>query len=133
MSNPETNLPSRYEIRTLGPEHAEWAGAIVAHSNIFHSTVFPVIYPDNKTARFNAATRFGQYLLEHQINSGLSLGIFDKEYQYRRADSAATGGKFYWDVEDDQATAEELLEAMDFPLVSVALAYDGKNPLDMEK
>lgn len=27
------DLPARYEIRTIGPEHAEWAKAIVMHSN----------------------------------------------------------------------------------------------------
>ena len=34
------------------------------------------------------------------------------------------------DVESDGAS---LLQQMDFPLVSVALSYDGSNPLDMQR
>lgn len=126
-------LPSRYEIRPLGPEHAQWASAIVAHSNIFHSAVFTLAYPDDKTARFNALMKGASYLLDHQINSGLSYGVFDTEFQYKRPESVAQGGKFYWDPEDNTITGEELIEAMDFPLVSVALSYDGLDPLDMNK
>lgn len=128
MTNP-TNLPSRYEIRKLTPEHSQWAGAIVCHSNLFHSTIFTHVYPEAKGARFNNMFREISYLVDHQIGSGLSLGVFDKEYQYRKAESASTNGKFYWDPENEYS-GEELLEAMDFPLVSVALSYDGIDPLD---
>lgn len=132
-TNTGTYLPARYEIRQLGPEHADWAAAIVIHSNVFHSTVFSVLYPDNQAARFNAAMKAAGYLIDHQINSGLSFGVFDKEYQYKQAGSAAAGGKFYWDAENarDDVTGEDILAAMDFPLVSVALAYDGVDKLDM--
>lgn len=129
MTNP-TNLPSRYEIRKLAPEHSQWAAAIVCHSNLFHSTVFPHVYPEAKGARFNNMMKEAGYLVDHQISSGLSLGVFDKEYQYRKADSATTNGKFYWDPENNDHSGEELLEAMDFPLASVALSYDGIDPLD---
>lgn len=129
MTNP-TNLPSRYEIRKLDLEHSQWAAAIVCHSNMFHSTVFPHVYPEGKTARFNNMLKAADYLVDHQINSGLSLGVFDKEYQYKRAESASTNGKFYWDSENNDVSGDELLEAMDFPLVSVALSYDGADSLD---
>ncbi|KKY31166.1 hypothetical protein UCDDA912_g08889 [Diaporthe ampelina] len=129
MTNP-TNLPSRYEIRKLSLEHSQWAGAIVCHSNLFHSTIFPHVYPEGKGARFNNMMREVTYLVDHQISSGLSLGVFDKEYQYRRAETASTNGKFYWDPENNDYSGEELLEAMDFPLVSVALSYDGIDPLE---
>lgn len=131
-SNAEFVLPARYEIKQLGPEHADWAAAIVCHSNAFHSTVFPVVYHD-KTARFNAAMKAAGYLVDHQIKSGFSYGVFDTEYQYKRPESAAAGGKLYWDAETarDDATGEEILAAMDFPLTSVALAYDGVDKLDL--
>lgn len=128
-----SQLPTRYEIRQLKPEHAQWASAIVIHSNAFHSTVFSVTYPENKTARFNAAMKTADYLVNHQIESGLSFGVFDKEYQYRREGSAATQGKFYSELDNDDLTGDEILEAMDFPLVSVALAYDGFDKLDMSR
>ncbi|CAN8102463.1 unnamed protein product [Discula destructiva] len=128
-----SDLPSRYEIRRLDPQHAQWAAAIVIHSNAFHSSVFPVVYPDAKGARFNKAMKACEYLIDHQINSGLSYGVFDKEFAYKKTGSAATHGKFYWDPENDELTGSGILEAMDFPLVSVALAYDGFDALDMSR
>lgn len=128
-----SELPARYEIRQLTPEHAQWASAIVIHSNAFHSTVFSVTYSENKTARFKAAFNAADYLVNHQIESGLSFGVFDKEYQYRREESAATQGKFYWDQNDESLSGSEILDAMDFPLVSVALAYDGFDKLDINR
>lgn len=128
-----TNLPSRYEIRVLGPEHIDWAAAIVMHSNIFYSTVWPIVFPEKKTARLMAGQKAADYLIRHQIDSGYSLGVFDTEYKFKRPASAATGGKLYWDLEDESSNAEQLLEQMDFPLVSVALAYDSINHLDMAK
>lgn len=127
----ETGLPSRYEIRTLGPEHIDWADAIVCHSNMFSSPVWPILLPENKTGRCYGMFKAANYLVRHQIDSGLSLGVFDKEYQFKRPESAATGGKLYWDLDNEAADRSELLEQMDFPLVSVALAYDASNPLDM--
>lgn len=100
---------------------------------MFCSTVFPHIYPEDKTKRFNNMMRAADYLVEHQVQSGMSFGVFDLEYEYKRPQSAATGGRFYWDPEDDTVTRDELIEAMDFPLVTVALAYDGFNTVDMEK
>lgn len=68
--------------------------------------------------------------MEHQVASGFSFGVFDKEYEYKRPESRATEGKLYWDVTDMSATRESLLAGMDFPLVSVAMSYDIVNRLD---
>ncbi|KAJ5213055.1 hypothetical protein N7449_000224 [Penicillium cf. viridicatum] len=125
------SLPPQYEIRVLGPEHEEWARGICIHTNLFHSPLWPVVYPKNKTHRTYQAFRHSHYLIKHQIDSGKSLGIFDKEYQFKRPESAATGGKLYWNLEDENATESDLAEQMDFPLVSIAMAYDGIDELDM--
>ena len=74
-----------------------------------------------------------EYLITHQISSGLSYGVFDTQYVYKRPESSATEGNVYFDLSDNNASAEDLLSQMDFPLVSVALSYDGSNPLDMAK
>ncbi|KAK6088539.1 hypothetical protein SCUP234_00419 [Seiridium cupressi] len=132
MANP-AGLPSRYEIRTLGPEHVDWAKAIVIHSNVFVSPVWPAIYPEKKTTRAYAGYKAADYLVEHQINSGLSLGLFDREYVYKRPESKATSGKLWWDLSDESPDGDKLLEQMDFPLLSVALAYDGINHLELPK
>ncbi|KAH8774505.1 hypothetical protein F5883DRAFT_546917 [Diaporthe sp. PMI_573] len=129
----ERELPPRYEIRTLGPEHADWATAIVMHSTAFASPVWSKIYPEDKTGLCYNLFKHGAYPMNHQVNSGLSLGIFDKEYTFKRPESAATGGALYWDTDDGAAGETALLEQMDFPLVSVALAYDSFYPIDATK
>ncbi|KAF2732584.1 hypothetical protein EJ04DRAFT_578236 [Polyplosphaeria fusca] len=139
-SNP-SSLPPRYEIRKLGPEHSDWAQAIVIHSNILHSPVWPVLYPTALTARLHAGKKNAPYLIDHQITSGLSYGVFDTQYVFKRPESAATGGALYWDENEEgvqetqgkDAESARLLQQMDFPLVSVALSYDSIDALDMEQ
>jgi hypothetical protein len=110
-----------------------WAAAIVIHNNMFHSPVWPVIYPDEKTKRAQQGMAAADYLIRHQIESGMSFGIFDKQYDYKRPESALTQGKLYWDPNDIKSDGASLQQQMDFPLVSVALSYDGFNPLDMQR
>lgn len=126
------SLPSRYEIRTLGPEHAEWARAIVMHSTCFASPVWSKmqVYAEGKTALCYRLFRATVYLMDHQVRSGLSLGIFDREYEFRRPESAASEGMLHWNLDDDTADEATLRDQMDFPLVSVALAYDSFFALD---
>lgn len=139
-SNP-SSLKPRYEIRKLEPCHTDWALAIVTHSNLLHGPLWSKLYPDNVTERLHRSMPVGVYLVEHQINSGLSFGVFDTEYVFKREESRATGGKLYWDekepgVQEEQGRAAEgkrLLEQMDFPLVSIALAYDAWDKMDMAK
>ena len=126
-------LTSRYEVRQLKPEHAAWAAAIVCHSNIFHSPVWPLAYPEDKVKRLYAMFNNCDYLLNHQIDSGMSFGIFDLEYKYKRPESAATGGKLYWNEKELDIDPPTLLKQMDFPLCSVAMAYDGINELEFPK
>ncbi|ETS82346.1 hypothetical protein PFICI_04222 [Pestalotiopsis fici W106-1] len=126
----DTGLPPRYEIRTLGMEHLDWCKALIMHSNVFGSPIWAIVYPENKTHRLYETYHAIDYLVRHQLESGLSLGIIDKEYVYKKPESAATGGRLYWDLKNENVEEDELLEQMDFPLVSVALAYDGFNKLD---
>jgi hypothetical protein len=126
-----TDLTPRFEIRRLGEEHVDWVRAIVMHSNLFYSPVWPHVYPEGLTKRAYGCYRTGEYLVRHQIASGMSFGVFDKEYQFKRPESAKTGGALYWDENDLNATKEQLLEQMDFPLVSIAMSYDGASHLDI--
>lgn len=134
-SDNPSNLPPRYEIRQLTQDHVEWAQAILLHSNMYHSPIWPLIYPEHRSKRIFDGLGPTTYLVEHQIASGMSFGVFDTEYKFRRPESEATGGALYWHELKDSldATSEELLERMDFPLASIALAYDGIHPLDMAK
>jgi len=126
-------LPARYEIRKLTTEHMDWIAAICVHSNLYCSPVWSVLYPDNKPERLYAGLRAADYLMRHQVESGMSFGVFDKEYKFKRPESAATGGRLYWDETHTDITGDELLAQMDFPLVTIAMAYDGINPLDMAR
>jgi hypothetical protein len=126
-------VPEGFEIRKLEREHAPWVAAIVAHSNIWCSPIHAVTHPDNKAARSYLTKKGAEYIIYKAIETGLSFGMFDLNYKFRRPESAATGGKLYWDEANTDATSEELLEQMDFPLASVALAYDGVDPFDLTK
>jgi hypothetical protein len=74
-------------------------------------------------------------VLLHCLQSGLSYGIFDKEYRFKRPESVATGRAIYWheidshDPSIEEAGRQRLLGAMDSPLVSFALSYDKAVPL----
>lgn len=131
--NPARDLPDRFEIRRLSAEHVEWAASIVSHSNVFRSPVWSVCYPNGKSARAVDCLHTADYLCRHQVNSGMSFGVFDKHYKFKRPESAATGGKLYWDSEGAGATEDQLIEQMDFPLVSVAMSYDLFEPFDMSR
>src|SRR3569833_651170 len=126
----ESRLPARYEIRTLEPKHSDWANALVMHSTAYSSPVWSKIYPDDRVGMCYGLFKAATYLNNHQIESGLSIGIFDKEYKYKRSESEETGGKLYWDLGDDKVDEALLLVQMDFPLVSVAMAYDSYYSLD---
>lgn len=131
--NNPSGLPPRYEIRRLEEKHIAWAAAIVIHSNLYYSTVWPKLYPEGKTKRALEGFKAADYLIRHQVESGMSFGVFDLEYNYKRAASVHTEGALYWSEMDESNTSDDMLEAMDFPLASVALSYDGINALDMEK
>ncbi|KAG8158035.1 hypothetical protein KVR01_012307 [Diaporthe batatas] len=128
----ERTLPPRYEIRTLTREHIAWANAIIMHSTAFASPVWSRLYPDNKTRLCYDLFRHSDYLVSHAVASGLSLGIFDTQYTFQHADSDAAGGKLHWDLDDTGSGAGEadLVRQMDFPLLSVALAFDAFNQID---
>lgn len=126
-------LPPRYGIRKLTMDDVDFATALMSHSMLFLSPLWPNLYPDNITQRVYDMRPSGKYLVEHQIASGMSYAIYDKEYQYKNPESAATGGKLLWDYNDPTADQNKLNEQMDFPLVSLALAYDQINALDFER
>lgn len=128
------DLAPRFEIRRLREEHIQWVAAIVAHSNIYCNAFWTAIYPTNKTSRTYAFAKAADYLVRHQIASNFSFGVFDLEYKYKFASSEKTKGALYWDeTGNSEATSEELLQQMDFPLVSVALAYDAIDEWDFPR
>ncbi|KAK2771837.1 hypothetical protein FQN53_004876 [Emmonsiellopsis sp. PD_33] len=132
MSN-DLGLPPRFEVRRLRLEHRRWAAAIVAHSNMSSAPIWPRAYPENITARCLQIFNNAEPLVTHRIESGMCFGVFDKEYNFKRPESAQTGGALYWAANDTTAPMDQLLEQMDFPLVSVAISYDYFTRFEVER
>ncbi|KAK4455348.1 hypothetical protein QBC34DRAFT_460252 [Podospora aff. communis PSN243] len=119
---------SRFQVRPLLPEHIPWARVIITHSNIFHSPVWPILYPTDLTCRAYAFFTASEKLMTLNTLTGLSYGLFDTQYTFKHPSSIPTGGKLHWDLTNTAATPQELLHQMDFPLVSIAMAHDAAEP-----
>ncbi|KAK0745610.1 hypothetical protein B0T18DRAFT_325907 [Schizothecium vesticola] len=131
MASPNPiHLPSRFQIRQLTERDVPHALAITTHANTFHSPIWAPTYPNDQAARAYRLQQTAINFIAINVISGLSYGVFDTEYKFKRPESAATGGKLWWDSRNTDATGAELLEQMDFPLVSIAMAYDGAEPRD---
>ena len=130
-SNP-SYLDARYEIRQLDPSHAPWAAALIAHANVFHSPVWPILYPIDKSSLVRAVFTSCAYLVHHQIASGLSFGAFDTQWTYSSHEAALAGEKLHWSDEMRDESGQVFLEGMDFPRVSVALGFDAFERLDVQ-
>ncbi|EED22604.1 conserved hypothetical protein [Talaromyces stipitatus ATCC 10500] len=81
--------------------------------------MWAIAHPDNQTKRCYDMYNAIDYLVRAAIESGLTYGVFDKEWMFKRPESAATDGALYWDQTDLIATSEQLLEQIDCPLVSI--------------
>ncbi|EAQ93766.1 predicted protein [Chaetomium globosum CBS 148.51] len=116
------DLPPGYEIRKLNNEHLSWVQAIVAHTMSFDSAVWSKVdYPGGATQRaYDMYHAIRQSSLQ-SIQSGLSYGVFCTEYKCR---TPGLEGTLDWDFNDLSADDDDLLEQMDFPLVSIAMSKD---------
>ncbi|KAK3388080.1 hypothetical protein B0T20DRAFT_108873 [Sordaria brevicollis] len=124
MSSP-TTLPPRYQIRKLTLDDLPFAHAIITHANLFHNALWAKLHASDAVDRAYRIFNTGSYNTSHGIESGFSYGVFDTEYVYKNPQSAATNGAIYWDpILHPASSGSDLLAQMDFPLVSVALAYD---------
>jgi hypothetical protein len=100
-SNP-SSLSSRFKIRKLESKHLPFAVAILAHSHGFHSSVWQYIWPDHLLGLWTREScPAWEYLVAHQIESGLSYGVFDTQYSYKTAEAKSLGGKVFWDEEKE--------------------------------
>ncbi|KAH8173170.1 hypothetical protein LIA77_07425 [Sarocladium implicatum] len=118
-------LPPRYEIRVVPEEHQEWISALMCYGFVHRTKLWMALVPDDEKVPLTLRAYVGvKDLALHMIRSGKTIAVYDKEYVYKRPESAASGGKLWWDVNDKAATRAQLLEQMDFPLVHLAAAFD---------
>ncbi|KAK4143932.1 uncharacterized protein C8A04DRAFT_11935 [Dichotomopilus funicola] len=120
MSSTTTALPDGYYIAQLRAEHLPWVQAIVAHTMSFDSPVWSrVDYPDGgPTQRAYDMYHAMETSSLQSIKSELSYGVF---WAGHRPNSTGT---LHWDFTNPHATRAQLLEQMDFPLVSIAMSKD---------
>lgn len=122
-------LPEHYEIRPLDLQYREWVAAIIAHGNIYQGWL-GALYEGQRAKTALGFWRIFRTGYERSLEGNLCYGVFDKDYQFKRPESAATGGALYWsefnqnDPDLELDGRQKLSDAMDFPLVSVAMAHD---------
>ncbi|KAK7951206.1 uncharacterized protein PG986_006934 [Apiospora aurea] len=140
-------LPPRYTIRPLDAGVIDWAKALAVQGFLLGPSIWQPLMaaPKTRSALRAFDALHGYYL--HAVNSGVSYGVFDSEYEFARPESTSiastsngedasqhesSGGAIYWheldpDAEPDFETgggARRMVEGMDFPLVCVALSCD---------
>jgi hypothetical protein len=103
-------LPPRYEIRKLEPCHLDWVAAIIAHCNLFHSPCWAEVHKEDAVRRCYKLAEAMRYPAGLNISTGLSYGVFDREFEFKRKKSIEEGGALYWDFTDMSVTGEQLLE-----------------------
>ncbi|KAJ5761534.1 hypothetical protein N7533_003573 [Penicillium manginii] len=128
-----STLPPRYQIRRLTLADIYAVKALFVQSKTSPSSFCPAVESGNQTIMAYQQYHAVEYLVRHAINSNMSFGVFDTEYSYRYSSSIKMGGKLHWDENDTEASSEQLLHQIDFPLVSIALSYDAANPPDKRK
>jgi hypothetical protein len=131
MTSAFAQVPDGYEILPLEVKHLPWVAAIVGQTMALDSPILTSAFPHDQTQRAYDAARAIRPSSEHCIKSGLSFGVFVKNWKPRFPDTQAGDTKearrVHWDTANPSATREELLEQMDSPLVSIAMHKDATN------
>ncbi|KAI1136417.1 hypothetical protein F5Y05DRAFT_107999 [Hypoxylon sp. FL0543] len=135
-------LPARYEIRVITPDLADWISALSFFSHFYESPIWGAIYDGRQATEavkaYQVCKPFYQ-MPEMAAKNGLSFCIWDKEFVFKKPESAAKGGACYWDDFDlndsdlDAGGRQKLLDALDFPLVGFGLSFDKFLPGDQKE
>ncbi|KAI8635492.1 hypothetical protein F5Y19DRAFT_12965 [Xylariaceae sp. FL1651] len=127
-------LPSRYVVRRLDSSVRDWVIAMGIEGFMLRdASLWKPLLPFPKTANAlrGLEKMAGHY--QHSISSGFSFGIFDTQYVFSRPESAAARRMLHWRANDgldpgrpefETYGADQMRDAMDFPLVCIALAFD---------
>ena len=125
-------LPARYKIVQLSLADLEYCKAIWCLTELLHMPLCVDIYKRDMRVFWRVWDTVDE-LSRHPLESGLSYGVIDTQYTYKRKESEASGGRLYWDDRTALADERALLDAMDFPLVSIAQSFDQSDPIDLAK
>ncbi|KAI1654483.1 hypothetical protein F4813DRAFT_210068 [Daldinia decipiens] len=138
-NNHGIELSSRYEIRRVTPDLAESISALSFFTHYFDSPIWNAIYEGRQASEalkaYHACKPFYE-MPEMAAKNGLSFCIWDKEFVFKRPESATKGGACYWndfDIDDPNLEVngrQRLLDALDFPIVGFGLSFDKFAPGD---
>ena len=131
FTNPSP-LPARYEIVKLSLARFNFCKAICCHAEFFHVPMLTATYKRDMSVFWRLLDSV-YYLIQHQLQSGLSYGVIDTQYVYKRMESEASGGRLYWDDRTALVDDDALAAGMDFPLVSIAMSHDQFHQFDSAK
>lgn len=83
-------LPPRYTIRPIDAGVADWAKALAVQGFLLGPSIWSPLMaaPKTRSALRAFDALHGYYM--HAVNSGVSYGVFDSEYEFARAESAST-------------------------------------------
>lgn len=137
---PVAQLPKGFYFNSLERHHQRWVQAIIAHTMSFDSPIWgDQPYPGGRTQRCYDMFHAIEASVRQTIESDLGLGVFRAEEDVGKDQpatneedgkpgSAGTNDRLKWDFNNPDATREELLAQMDFPLVSITLTNDAAFP-----
>lgn len=83
-------LPSRYTIRPIDAGVADWAKALAVQGFLLGPSIWSPLMaaPKTRSALRAFDALHGYYM--HAVNSGVSYGVFDSEYEFARPESKST-------------------------------------------
>ena len=125
-------LPARYKIVQLSLADLEYCKAIWCLTELLHMPLCVDIYKRDMRVFWRVWDTVDE-LSRHPLESGLSYGVIDTQYTYKRKESEASGGRLYWDDRAALVDDDALAAGMNFPLVSISLSYDQSNPINQAK
>ncbi|KAI1813116.1 hypothetical protein GGS20DRAFT_497687 [Poronia punctata] len=127
------NLPSRYVIRRLDMSVLDWVTAMGIDGFMLRNpSLWKPLLPFPKTATaLQGLSKLSAHYAQ-AISSGMSFGIFDTAYLFKHPSAAAANpsSMLSWrDLDPGQTSferhgADQMRDAMDFPLVCIALSVD---------
>ncbi|KAI0391957.1 hypothetical protein F5Y17DRAFT_478175 [Xylariaceae sp. FL0594] len=130
-------LPSRYLIRRLDMSVLEWVTAMGIDGFMLRNpSLWNPLLPYPKMANALAGLDKLSSYYAQAISSGFSYGIFDTEYAFKNPLSFSSPQMLHWRTLDpghisfETYGAAQMQDAMDFPLVCIALSVDAFAPGD---
>ncbi|KAK6068253.1 hypothetical protein SCUP234_10241 [Seiridium cupressi] len=94
-------------MRRVPPEHEDWRRALLIQGMLLRAPIWYPLMPEPKIKTVVQAFEALKPYYGHFLRNTLSYALYDKEYVYKRPESATKGGALYWQEIDLQDTELE--------------------------